>query len=77
MTAYQHKTFTVPTGQRDPATCTHGWIRPNGECQFCGTKPLVAIDATFGAGWTGPPPLAINPTGWTIAPIPPTTEPDP
>lgn len=67
MTQYLKPSFSVPQSGRDPKECSHGWIA-KGRCVFCGTSPLVPIDATYGAGWHGETPTAIDPTGWLVVP---------
>lgn len=53
MMQYANKRFSVSQSGRDPKDCAHGWIRPNGECQFCGERVItfktytVTIDAKY------------------------------
>jgi hypothetical protein len=37
MTEFENKRFSVKTGGRSPADCSHGWIA-HFRCIFCGTQ---------------------------------------
>lgn len=40
---YREKSFSVPTGKREPKDCKHGWPMKNGRCTFCGEMLLRII----------------------------------
>lgn len=49
MTAYERKTFSVPVGSRDPASCAHGWLDVRGRCVLCGADVLGPVLAVYAA----------------------------